>query len=356
MPIGSPSSDRARYDLFREIYEDMIAPAVVQADSEFRCVRADDIRQSGNIVRDIVTHLVEADLVIADLTDQNPNVFYELGVRHALSRPVLLLAQKIEDVPFDLRSYRTIVYGISQRAATKFKAELSLTIRAMFSGENKPDGPVADFLRPSSIRMVLEAFEKTQLTLLSPEHATIKSLQAKLEQLQRGQKSLENTVERLAEERNELLEDVRQLDEIREGTRALERQSQQNISTDSISGYWGGVSGRLRLRVGSDKESITGDYDWKGFPMVGHIAGKMTGRVLKFRWKWDKSPENGNGFFVCDEKFTTLTGGWFSEEDEVDLDQAIEGQQGTDELIHPWSFKKMDWPVNSAYQKHGLGL
>src|SRR5260370_37561658 len=96
MPIGSPTRDRIKYDLFKEIYEDIIRPAVREANQELECIRADEIREAGNIVRDIVSHLCEAELVVADLTDQNPNVFYELGVRHALGKSTILLAQTLD--------------------------------------------------------------------------------------------------------------------------------------------------------------------------------------------------------------------------------------------------------------------
>src|SRR4051794_7114624 len=109
MPIGDPNLDRSKYELFKEIYEDVIAPAVRAATPDCECIRADEIKEAGSIIRDIVSQLCDADLVIADLTDKNPNVFYELGVRHALGKPTILISQRIEDVPFDLRPYRTII-------------------------------------------------------------------------------------------------------------------------------------------------------------------------------------------------------------------------------------------------------
>jgi hypothetical protein len=47
---------------------------------------------------------------VADLTSKNPNVFYELGMAHAMGKEVVLLAQSLDDVPFDLRPVRTIIY------------------------------------------------------------------------------------------------------------------------------------------------------------------------------------------------------------------------------------------------------
>jgi hypothetical protein len=74
------------------------------------CVRADHIARSDRITNDIWAHINEARLVIADLTGRNPNVFYELGLAHGCRRPVILLSQDQDDIPFDLREIRCIEY------------------------------------------------------------------------------------------------------------------------------------------------------------------------------------------------------------------------------------------------------
>jgi hypothetical protein len=74
--------------------------------------RADDLFRSSNIVHDIWHLVVSAKVLLADLTGKNPNVFYELGLAHAARKPVLLLTQSLEDVPFDLQSLRVITYEV----------------------------------------------------------------------------------------------------------------------------------------------------------------------------------------------------------------------------------------------------
>jgi len=64
----------------------------------------------GSIITQIFDSLNSAEVVIADLTDRNANVFYELGVRHTLRDATILIAQRLEDVPFDLRQQAIIVY------------------------------------------------------------------------------------------------------------------------------------------------------------------------------------------------------------------------------------------------------
>lgn len=90
-------------------YEQLIKPAF--EDAEFAVVRADDIDSQQNILKDIVTAIHESDVVVADLTGANPNVYYELGLAHALEKQVVLLSQDVQKAPFDLRSYRIIEYG-----------------------------------------------------------------------------------------------------------------------------------------------------------------------------------------------------------------------------------------------------
>lgn len=75
-----------------------------------RCFRADDIWENHNIMDDVLSLIWRARIVIADLSDKNPNVFYEAGIAHTLGRDVIQIAQSMDDVPFDLRAVRTLTY------------------------------------------------------------------------------------------------------------------------------------------------------------------------------------------------------------------------------------------------------
>ena len=75
-----------------------------------QCLRADDIRRPTEIMRDVWEHINSARVIIADLTDKNANVFYELGMAHVLGKHVILIAQSKEDIPFDLSGVRCIIY------------------------------------------------------------------------------------------------------------------------------------------------------------------------------------------------------------------------------------------------------
>lgn len=94
---------------FTLIYRYLVVPAVEQLD--LTCQHAGEIFGPGFIVSDVRYLIQEAKVVIAELTGRNPNVFYELGIAHALNKPVVQLTQNIDDVPFDIRHLRTLEYG-----------------------------------------------------------------------------------------------------------------------------------------------------------------------------------------------------------------------------------------------------
>ncbi len=74
--------------------------------------RADDIDDLGPITHSIIERLLDDDLVVADLTGLNPNVFYELAVRHAARKPVITLMTAGESIPFDVKDVRTVFYDL----------------------------------------------------------------------------------------------------------------------------------------------------------------------------------------------------------------------------------------------------
>ena len=93
---------------FDDYYASVYKPAIEAAGLKPK--RADDLYRPSTIVNDIWTYTRAAKLVLADLTGKNANVFYELGLAHALAKPVVLVAESMNDVPFDLRALRVIEY------------------------------------------------------------------------------------------------------------------------------------------------------------------------------------------------------------------------------------------------------
>jgi tetratricopeptide (TPR) repeat protein len=116
MPFGTkPGADGKLID-FNRIYKDLISPAL--EDAGFEVFRADQETRAGDILTDMFQELLMADLVVADLTINNPNVWYELGVRHALrSRGVILINGGAPTPAFDIYANRKLVYGLPGDAA-----------------------------------------------------------------------------------------------------------------------------------------------------------------------------------------------------------------------------------------------
>lgn len=108
--------------------------------------RADTDPSHGNVLRDIVGRIADADLIVADMTGNNPNVFYELGLSHGLRTPTILVAQSIDDIPFDLRSYHVERYGTDYAAAQDFQQRLEDVARRAAAGDLQPGSPVIDHL------------------------------------------------------------------------------------------------------------------------------------------------------------------------------------------------------------------
>ena len=103
-PIGEQNSDtRRRSD---QVLHHIIRPAAEKCG--YKAVRADEIDKPGIITSQVIQHVVNDDLVVADLTERNPNVFYELAIRHALRKPLVQIIQKGEAIPFDVAGTRTI--------------------------------------------------------------------------------------------------------------------------------------------------------------------------------------------------------------------------------------------------------
>jgi hypothetical protein len=84
----------------------------------YTCLRADEIFETKSIIQIIYDLIDRAEVVVADLTDRNPNVFYELGYAHALGKSTILVTQSPADVPFDLRHRQYVHYDIGDLAAT----------------------------------------------------------------------------------------------------------------------------------------------------------------------------------------------------------------------------------------------
>jgi hypothetical protein len=110
-PIGQPGSGtRERAEL---VEKHLVKPAAEQLG--YYVVRADKIDQPGIITTQVVEYIDISEMMIANLSEANPNVFYELALRHALRKPVVLLVGRayVPSIPFDVNAGRVIIYDLN---------------------------------------------------------------------------------------------------------------------------------------------------------------------------------------------------------------------------------------------------
>lgn len=91
--------------------------------------RADDFNGNGIIMKDIWSAINFSEVIVADCTGRNPNVFYEIGLAHTIGKPTILIAQSMKDIPFDLGAIRIIIY--KPLGMRDFEARLSATLKEL---------------------------------------------------------------------------------------------------------------------------------------------------------------------------------------------------------------------------------
>lgn len=118
-PIGGENEPIRRH--IDGIIDAAIIPAL---GDDFNVVVAHRINVAGTITKQVVSEIYKADLVIANLTAKNPNVMYELAIRHCLGAPVITIADRETDLPADIISERTIFYTNDAKGVLELTAEL----------------------------------------------------------------------------------------------------------------------------------------------------------------------------------------------------------------------------------------
>ncbi len=182
-PIGEDDSDtRKRSD---QVLKHIITGAVEQLGYEV--VRADKISEPGIITHQILQHIVDAPLVIADLTERNPNVFYELALRHAIRKPLIQLIKKGELIPFDVAATRIIQFDLHNLdSVDAAKVEILAQVKSLEAGKNDTDNPISVSLdlkvlkesgdpEERSLGDIVEAISDLRLAVTSADKGFISS-------------------------------------------------------------------------------------------------------------------------------------------------------------------------------------
>jgi hypothetical protein len=145
-PIGEEGSEQRKHaDLFMGA---LVEPAL--AEFNLHLVRADQIGEAGMITGQIIEHIVHSKLVIVDLSFHNPNVFYELALRHAVRRPIVQISRAADKLPFDIGQVRTIVVDTTDiytfvPQLESFKASIAAQIRKTLDQSSEVENPLSIF-------------------------------------------------------------------------------------------------------------------------------------------------------------------------------------------------------------------
>jgi len=154
-----------------EVYKRAIEPACKEA--KFKAVRVDELKGVYNINRKIIEHIFKSEVVIAELTDMNPNVFYEMGVAHTIDNKTIMITQSAEKLPFDISNYRCIVYDQSDDGFKKLQEELAFTLQTINVWSKEPCNPVQDF-KPVAPFVPVREFQDLQKALQERENELLR--------------------------------------------------------------------------------------------------------------------------------------------------------------------------------------
>jgi hypothetical protein len=297
MPFGDPSVDHAHFDKMENIYSEWIKPTVESIQSPdppgnfLHCHRADKEVGPGDIVEHVMESLINSRMVIADLTGKNANVFYELGVRHAVSNSTILIAEGTEHIPFDLRTLRAIVYQYTPPGMIRFRRQLQEAVMSIVTAPDKIDNPV---------RRILYRRESAQLA--SAEESGVSQV---VQTLMSELSSMKNELRAQHAEMSILIGEI-----TRQPVPASQSASPEVVR--HMEGVWRNeeLDSLYCMRVVGDELRVAYAYGGsKG--LTSHFYNcQVVGSLLLCRFQWFSNPDT-KGFVALRLKTpTVLEGGW----------------------------------------------
>lgn len=130
-------------------------------------VRADQISEPGMITTQVIQRIIDFDLIVADLSERNPNVFYELAIRHAIKKPIVQIIRKGESIPFDVAGTRTIPFDICDPDSIEnAKTEISFQLETIASGKSESENPISMTINLKSLSESGDSVKRTLVDLV----------------------------------------------------------------------------------------------------------------------------------------------------------------------------------------------
>lgn len=181
-PIGADDSeDRVHADW---LLEEIIEPVFAAHFADFDVVRADKIATPGRIDAQVISHLLESDLVIADITTLNPNAFYEIGIRHTVQKPIIHMHLNGQKIPFDIAAFRSIPFEKKRPSDFRKARELLLSaVQVAIDPDHEIDNPVTfsrGKIQVSENATPAERVYLEQLELINTRLETLESFQGRV--------------------------------------------------------------------------------------------------------------------------------------------------------------------------------
>jgi len=260
----------------------------------FITLRADEIQRAGMITKQIIEELLRADLVIADLSGQNPNVYYELAIRHFVGLPSIQLVSDKEKLPFDVSHVRTIMIDHRDLASVEHAKVLLGEFIDNSVKTRWQENPITETLRSIGLRV----------PLMSGETKTV------AEQFQSIAKELLNELIEMRRERDVFRDKAIHSPNVTSRKPKWSLVSVSGISGD-LTGVWDSQYGPVKIvQSGSD---LYGDYQPENYqPEMGEYAGSFVGTLIGTRIfaKWKEGPFEGVAFWGIKDN-SNLIGQWW---------------------------------------------
>jgi hypothetical protein len=322
MPFGNPLKDPENAKKLNTIYEKYIKLTIEETvfgkDISIICHRADKEYRSGEIITHIIENLVNSDIVIADLSGRNPNVFYELGVRHSVMNNTILISEEIEDIPFDLRHLRTISYKYTPDKMMDFKEELKKNITNIVENPNKIDNPIRRYLYDIET-------EKIITNPTPPGFDIIKDLAIEIQDLKKF--VTQQTM------------DTKQLVESILFNSPVKGENETKITLDFFEGAWFSKENSSHYYPKIVNNELFIPYCYSGDEcLVGHYYNcKLFNNLLAMQFKWlDRSISGFSFLQIIDDN--TLRGGWWYA-DELPTNTTVDNLM----ILKVEQMKKYEW-------------
>ncbi|MHC8669026.1 hypothetical protein ACYX6U_14840 [Bacillus cereus] len=162
-PIGDDQSDIRR--AADGVIDAVIIPALIEMGLKFENINvAHRMPSPGSINKQVITSVLECDLAIANLTNLNPNVMYELAIRHAVRKPVIQICQKGTRLPFDITEERTIFYTNDMAGVIELTKNFKeMVVEAI--DEEEPDNPIYRVIENNTIMKKIDENDPNKFLL-----------------------------------------------------------------------------------------------------------------------------------------------------------------------------------------------